>query len=439
MADAASDYPMTLTELEEGSIARRRLILRDSLAILSLTLLTVVLFVMTLFLFRSFAAHRADLAERWSGRGRVALAAAKPDEAVTELRAALTYAPGNRDYELLLAQALGETGRAEESEESYQYFISLWDVEPGNGTINLALARLARARNQRQSAVNFYRAAVYGTWEGDGVVRRAAVRLELARYLIAGGDLAAGRMELLIAGGNAPDDYARDMEIGGLLEQAQDAGDAAAYYQRAADARPGDADAAAADGRLAYKVGDYENARRLLEKAQAERAAKPPASTEGAKNGAATNGAASASEQAQTAQDAAMLENAARILDLVPLPTLPARERVARILTARGIAKQRFAACTAQLTSSGGVPPAMAALGAGWAGKDGTADDAALLGDSDEQASAMQLVYDTEVQTEKACGAASGDDALLLRLGSAQGGSTNQEPGGQAQTSVPRD
>ena len=393
-----------------------------------------MLFAVTLFLFRSFSAHRVDLAQRWAERGKAALGTGKPDEAVTALRAALSYAPANRDYELLLAQALGETGRAEESEESYQYFISLWDVEPGNGTINLALARLARARNQRQNAVNFYRAAVYGTWEGDGVVRRAAVRLELAQYLIAGGDLAAGRMELLIAGGNAPDDYGRDMEIGGLLEQAQDAGDAAAYYQRAAAVQPGNADALAAGGRLAYKVGDYENARRLLAKAQAERAAKPPASTESAKKETP-----SAGEQAQSAQDEAMLEDATRILELMPSSKLPARERVARILTARAIAKQRFAACTAQLNSDGGVPPAMAALGPRWAGQDGTANAPELLHDSDAQASAMRLVYDTETESEEACGAATGDDALLLRLASAQGGNANQDQGGQAQTNAPRD
>jgi len=243
-----------LMELEADPIARRRLILRDSLAILSLTLITAALFAVTLFLFRSFSAHRADLAQRWAERGREALGAGKPDEAVTALRTALTYAQegtsSTRESELLLAEALGETGRLAESEESYQYFLSLWEAEPGNGAINLQLARLARKRNDKQSAVNFYRAAIYGTWEGDGAVRRGAVRLELAEYLIAQGDAAAARMELLIAGGNAPDDYGRDMQIGELLEQAQDANDALMYYQRAEKARRHDPAAKAAIERL---------------------------------------------------------------------------------------------------------------------------------------------------------------------------------------------
>ncbi len=66
------------TQFAEGSIARRKLILRDSLAILSLLLVTAILFAVTLFLFRSFSSHRADLAQRWSSRGRVDLQRGKP-------------------------------------------------------------------------------------------------------------------------------------------------------------------------------------------------------------------------------------------------------------------------------------------------------------------------------------------------------------------------
>ena len=238
------------TELYENSTEKRQLILRDSLSILSLLLGTVVLFLVTLFLFRSFMAHRAELAQRWSERGGAALQAGKPGEAIVDLRTALSYAPGTRAYELLLAEALGEAG---DTDVSYNYFLSLWDAEPGNGFVDLELARLAAKRNDRQGAVNCYRGAIYGTWEdGDGVTRRAETRLELARYLIAQRDFGPARVELLVAGGNAPDDYSRDMTIGGLLEQAQDPADAWNYYQKAAAARPGDATALQAAGRLEH-------------------------------------------------------------------------------------------------------------------------------------------------------------------------------------------
>jgi tetratricopeptide (TPR) repeat protein len=238
------------SSVQDMPMARRKLLLRDSLGIFVLLVTTGALFAVTYFLFRSFSVHRAELATRWSERGSAALKAGKPDDAITDLRAALVYAPGTREYELPLAEALGQTGRPEQAEESYQYFMNLWAAEPGYGPINLQLARLERKRNRPQDAINFYRAAIYGTWEGGGVAQRAEVRLELAQYLIEQNDAQAARMELLIAGGDAEDDYGRDMRIGGLLEQASDADDAESYYRRALKAHPRDEAARAAIARL---------------------------------------------------------------------------------------------------------------------------------------------------------------------------------------------
>jgi tetratricopeptide (TPR) repeat protein len=221
---------------DEGPMERRRLILRDSLHLAVLLLVTAGLFGVTFFLFRSFSTHRTDLARRWSARGRMALQTGKPDEAITALRTALVYSPGSRDDELLLAQALEQTHRPEQAEESYQYLTGLWTADPGYGPINLQLARLERKRDQPQDAINSYRAAIYGTWQGGGLEERAAVRLELAQYLIAQHDLEAARLELLIVGGDAPESYGRDMQIGNLLEQTSAPGDAETYYRRALQA-----------------------------------------------------------------------------------------------------------------------------------------------------------------------------------------------------------
>lgn len=387
--------------------------LRDSLSILSLTFATVVLFFITLFLFRSSSAHRANLAERWSDRGRAALDASRPAEAIVDLRTALTYAPGTRAYQFLLAQALGEAG---DTEESYQYFLTLWDTEPGSGLINLQLARLAVQRKNRQDAVNFYRASIYGTWEGDGVARRAEVRLELARYLIQVGNLQAARLELLIAGGNAPDDYDRDMAVAGLLEQTQDTADAWTYYQRAIAARPGDIAALVAAGRLAYQAGDYQDANRLLSRAQDSRlAARVPA--------------------AAYSDDLAIMDNAARILQLLPPSAEDPRERAARILADREIARKRLDACAAHLAPD---DTTLEDLKSRWSGDDGKAGDAELQRDPGLADSAMQLVYDTEVQTARACGAPAGDDALLLKLATTPRGISLPAAVAAAPAPVPR-
>src|SRR5438309_9926658 len=113
-----------VAEKDELASARRRLILRDSLGFLTLLVVTLVLAGITLLLFRSFSGHRADLAQRWSQRGVQAMKAGKPDEAVVALRTALRYAPDTRNYELLLAEALGEAGVKEpnRNEESYRRF-----------------------------------------------------------------------------------------------------------------------------------------------------------------------------------------------------------------------------------------------------------------------------------------------------------------------------
>jgi tetratricopeptide (TPR) repeat protein len=385
---------MTL-QTEDDSSLKRRLILRDSLTFLSLALITAVLFLITFFLFRSFASHRLELGQRWSARGHAAINSGHPDEAIVAIRTALSYVPGQRSYELLLAQALGDAGH---TEESYNYFLGLWEAEPGNGFINLSLARLAAKKNDTQAAINYYRASIYGTWEGDGVIRRREVRLELAQYLIAHRELSTARTELLVAGGNAPeDDIPLTLTIAQLLEQADAPHDALNYYHKLLAQDPSDQTALESAARLEYDSGHFDESHRLIEQVMHEREA-------------ATN------QQTVTSSDKEMLDSSARILALAPLKRLPNNERVTRILQARTLAKKRFDACSAQVSTSNGLPTPLQDLTTKWASKDATSSRAALLNDPTQQDATMQLVFDTETQTNKICGSPTGDDALLLQL-----------------------
>jgi tetratricopeptide (TPR) repeat protein len=384
---------MTLTTDNEWS-EKRRLMLRDALTFLSLTLITGVLFVVTHFLFHSFASHREQLAQRWSARGREALPSGHPDQAIVALRTALSYAPGNRSYELLLAQALADAGH---TDEAYNYFLGLWETQPGDGFINLRLARLAAAKKDMQSAINYYRGAIYGTWEGDGALRRREVRLELARYLIAHHDLGSARTELLVAGGNAPDDVGLALTLAPLLEQAGAPADALNYYKKVLARDPGNRTALEAAGRLEYGFGNFEEAYKLLEHARHEH-----------------TGDLDSTEQPP--QSTIMMENAARILALAPQRGLPAKERAARILKVRDIAKKRFEGCNAQVAVASGMSSPLQTLAASWASREATASLIELLKDASLQDAAMKLVYDTEQQTSQICGAPTSDDALLLLL-----------------------
>jgi tetratricopeptide (TPR) repeat protein len=375
-------------ETDEFSSARRRLMLRDAVTFLGLTLLTAVLFAVTLFLFRSFAAHRAELAQRWSERGRIAIAQGKPDQAVVALRTALSYAPDDRSSELLLAQALGDAGHLD---EAYNYFLGLRETEPGDGFINLRMARLAAQKRDTQAAVNYYRAAIYGTWEGDGTIRRREVRLELARYLIAHHDNDSARSELLIAGGNNPNDVGVALILADLLQQAGYRQDALSYYQKVLALEPKNETALAAAGRMEYEDGNFEDAHRLLEEAVREQGDAP-------------------------ADIATMIENSARIVSLSPAEKLSAGERVERILRARELAKRRFDGCIAQVSTASGFASPLQSLGARWANADAKLSREALLEETTAQDATMQLIFDTEVQTNQICGAPSGDDALLLLL-----------------------
>ncbi|WP_353068267.1 hypothetical protein RBB75_12530 [Tunturibacter empetritectus] len=385
---------MTL-QTEDYSSLKRKLILRDSLTFFSLLLVTIVLFLMTFFLFRSFTSHREELAQRWSARGQAAINAGHPDQAIVALRTALSYAPGQRSYELLLAQALGDAGH---TEESFNYFLGLWETQPGDGFINLSLARLAAKKNDVQAAINYYRASIYGTWEGDGTLRRREVRLELSQYLIAHQDLSIARTELLIAGGNAPEDIPLSLTLAQLLEQAQAPRDALTYYRKVLAHEPKNQLALQSAARLEYDSGHFDEAHRLMEQSIHQQEA------------------SAATHETITPSDKEMLEDSARILELAPLKKLPNNERVTRILEARTLAKKRFDACSTQLPVASGMSSPLQDLAAKWLTQDATSNRAALLNDPTQQDATMQLVFDTETQTSKICGPPTGDDALLLQL-----------------------
>ena len=387
-------------DTDDYSSIKRRLIVRDALTFLSLLLVTVVLLLITLFLFRSFAAHRDDLARRWSSRGRAALAAGRPDQAIVALRTALSYAPGERSYELLLAQALGE---ANHTEESYNYFLSLWETQPGDGFINLNLARLDARKRDSQAAIHYYRAAVYGTWEGDGTVRRREVRLELARYLISQHDPVKARTELLVAGSNDPDDPTLALTLAPLLESVGDTYSALQNYEKVLAQNPDNQAALAAAGRLHYQSGNFEEAYRLLERADR------------------LHGSSPSTHPGLSPETQTILDNSERILALTPFRKRPPADRIDRVLRSRALAKARFNSCSAQLSSSGNSSSPLQGLAAAWGSKEAALGRAALLKEPNAQDDTMKLIFDTERQTAALCGPPTGDDKLLLLLANSPG------------------
>jgi tetratricopeptide (TPR) repeat protein len=224
----------------DSETTKRALILRDSFTFLVLGLMTLVLFAVTLFLFRSFKGHRAELATSFAAEGRTELLQGKPADAVKSLRAALAYAPDDYSSQLLLAQALADSG---EIDQATNYFMNLWEARPGDGFLNLQLAKLERRKGNRVDAIRYYRDSIFGDWRGDGTVKRRDVRLELVAYLMSGGDYPAARAELLIAAGNAPDNLEFNLSFADKLRAIGDASDSLTYYQKALADDPGNSQA----------------------------------------------------------------------------------------------------------------------------------------------------------------------------------------------------
>jgi len=373
---------------------RQKLILRDSLALLSLFAIVIVLFFVTLALFHSFSVHRQELAQRWLKRGENALHAGHPLAAIDALRSALAYAPDDENLEIDLAEALAAAGR---TDEAVAYFNTLLDTRPGNGKINLQLARLATKKGDEAEALDHYQAALDGTWEGDGYIRRREVRLELAQYLIDRKHYDRARNQLLIAAGNAPDDVSVETQVAALLESAQDPANALRLYKKALQHRPVRLTALLGASRTAYALNRFLQAKEYLERA--------------------LNHADFEKEPAEVqALFRNMLSDADHILLLYPGPELNVRARAERILGNKKIAQERLAAC---LTTKSAVPPALQTVADRWQQLPMRLRVLQLEQDPELEQTIMQLVYQTEQVTSQQCGPPAGDNALLFKIAQA--------------------
>lgn len=373
--------------LVKEQAVQRRLVLKDSVRFLTLTLVALALGGVTTLLFRSFEAHREALAVRWAERGQQALVQGKSADAVRALRTSLEFRPDERENQLALARALAANGHVDEAEN---YFLNLWQAQPGDGNINLELARLKRQQKKPLDAIQYYRAAVFGTWAGDAPARRRDIRLELSTYLIERGQSKAALAELLIAAGNNPDAKSQ-IRIGDALAAAGDPKDAATAYRNAADDKDQESTAHAKLGELCYAFGDY------------------PCAAEGLNH--ALRKKTWTDEQKQRME--AMQQNAERLQALAMSHDLPSQLRADHLLQGARIAAARVMSCMAKSDTAN---PALNSLQQQWETLNTAQNRAALRHDDDLQDQYRSLVFASEKAAVSACGAATGDDALLLYL-----------------------
>jgi tetratricopeptide (TPR) repeat protein len=395
-----SSIPLTPAE----RLAKRHLIFKDTLALLSVFAVTCVLAVLTWLIFRSYSLHQKDAAVRWKRRGEEALVHSNPAAAVYDLRTSLGYEPDHRDTQVELAKALAQMGTPRSMQEAAVYFNTLWEKEPGDGNINLQLARLSARQGQTPVALDHYHMAIYGVWEGDGAIRRRQVRLELVRYLIQQNRFDDARGELLIAAGNDTSTPGL-MQVAGMLADAHDPADALRIYHEVAGRRPAEPQALEGTGQMAFLLGRYKTARAYLDRALKAATAAHPL------------------EDRALAEKNLQIANA--VMALYPSEDLPRRDRLLRVIRARDVARKRYLACANGLAGHNAMPQngstqiqnndQMRALGDKWQSMQPKLTVAALADPQLEQAT-MQLVYDTEQVTAQVCGEPTGEDAALLRI-----------------------
>ena len=399
-AASTAESKLHLTPAER--IQRRRLIVQDSLALFSLTLITIAIAVLTYFFFHSFAEHRRVLETRWYERGQIAMAAGHPAEAVEDFRSALSFRSTNTDYQMSLAEALAASGR---TEEAAAYFASLHDAEPGDGFLNLQLARLAVRRGESTQAIEYYQAGLNGLWRGQGTERRLQIRLELAQYFMSLGRPLEAQGQLLAAEGNSLDNPAALFKIANLLREADDPGDALTTYQRVVSHRsavPAEVLASLdAESQIAASMGQYKRATQALDRYMTKLRQHPSAGTP---------------QQNHAVEQ--QLEKYQRMLQLIPFDSLLPRAHDIRVLHAADIAHQRYASCLQTLQSKNDPNannPDLLALGTQWTVL-GSPNLQALEGNVALQDRITTWIGQAEIVTAKICGPPTGDNALLLEL-----------------------
>jgi len=242
--------------------------LRRDAFLLMVFVFLLILFPMTGFVVRNYFELEKSFAEDWCNRGEADLQANRLVAALADFRTALSYSHNNPQYELRLAQALARVRDSEEAAaEARTYLLSLLEREPGNGLVNLELARLAARNHDPTDALLYYHGAIYGAWAGDQGAKRRGARLELVEFLLGIHQTDAARAELIAIGSSLPPDPALQTKVGNLLLQVKGYDDALKVFQRALSEDPLQVAALAGAGECYFQKGDYVQALHFLTRA----------------------------------------------------------------------------------------------------------------------------------------------------------------------------
>ena len=346
----------------------------------------VALFTATGFLSRAFHQKELAIAEDWNERGNAALAAGHAREARDSYRNALIYEPQNTDYQLHLAQALAAYGLPDQSRA---YLLNLLVQFPGDGEINLDLARLAAKDGVVDAAVHYYHGAIYGAWDVAPVESRRKARLELATFLVNHGQDPQAEAELItLAAGAPPDESGLHATIGDLFSRAGDSARALGEFEIALKGLPNNFDALSGAGSAAFRLRDYRRAADDLERALAERPGDAEINSE--------------------------LETSRFVLSSDPFaPNLSPNERARRASALLAEAASRAGKCLSATQEPGASTQLGSLLERVKAASPNAWSEPGLRLHPEQIAPAMRAAFNLELEADQQCGHAQGRDLAL--------------------------
>jgi tetratricopeptide (TPR) repeat protein len=374
---------------------------REGMILAGVVMAAVALWVATTFVTRAYAARQQQLARQWFERGDGDLHAGHLDAAVRELQTALAYSHDNFEYRLRLAEALADQGHTRQAQA---YLQALWDEEPGNGTVNLELARLAARTNDISGALRFYHGAAYGLWQDDPAGNRRAARFELVEFLLAHRMNQQAQSELIgVAAGLPPRDARLMLQVAGLMMKAGDSRRALQEYRDALALEPNHAEALAGAGEASFSLQMYAEARDYLRRAITAHTEDPQAT--------------------------AHLQTAELVLLMDPYQRrLPAAERERRVVNAFAVAGSRLQQCASTGAIALDQPSENNALSkdyADWKALKAKVNPRTLRRAPEQGDAAMDLAIRIERDTAQVCGpGGAADQALLLIAQRREGNST---------------
>jgi tetratricopeptide (TPR) repeat protein len=227
-------------------------------------LLLTVMFGITGLASRLYRRKVHSLADEWLAKGEMASNSGQVSAALNDYRNALVYSPNNSLVQLRLAQALIADDRPDDASS---YLLNLLADAPGNGEINLELARIAARKGETVDAVRYYEGSIYGVWDADPLVRRWEVRRELCEYLLNHGEVINAQPEIISLAQEALLGDLKQKQIAADLFLRADQWDRALNEdQSILKMDPRDQEALAGAGIAAFQLGRYPEALQYFNK-----------------------------------------------------------------------------------------------------------------------------------------------------------------------------